>query len=270
MKCSSCKNSNSNDRCDNNALYGLIFCGKHAKMKNTRLWAIVNNVSSKVTKIQKIWRGYSIRSLIRECGVGCLKRSLCHNEDELITLEHKSKQYPLEYFSFEENGRIWWFDVNSIAKIMTSELYPKNPYTRVPLSIETRRRLREICHRRKIFVNEKITSKYEYIDKMWQLNSQILEENGFTIHPLSLSSLCTGQYIVLLSIFLNEMKTLAIEHNKTTSRRHHYIVWIKSCLQKLQETESDVQVPKLIYTILNDSKNPYEYCYIFSGALWRL
>jgi len=278
MNCTSCKNSKSDDRCPSKALSGLLFCGKHAKVKNTRIWAEVHKVPEKVVKIQKVWRGHLIRNWIKECGPGCLKRSLCHNDEELVTMDDKTQQYPLDYFSFEENGKVWWFDVRTIVKILEESIEPQNPYTRVPLTIETRRRLRELCYRRKKFgypihyKNDKLITRFEYIDKIWLLVSQILDENGFSgIHPQLLSSMSIHQHILLLSLFLKEMKILACEHVKSGSRRHKYVVWIRRVLDRLYDSNNpDVDVVKLFFTIFQDSKNPYPYCFIFASALYKM
>lgn len=280
MNCSSCKNLKSDDQCPNKALNGLLFCGKHAKSKNIRLWTNVHKIPEKVIKIQKVWRGYLIRNWIKECGIGCLKRSMCHNDEELVTMEHKSKQYPLDYFSFEENGKIWWFNICSITKILEDSIQPKNPYTRVPLTIETRRRLRELCIRRVKFdydihytYDKSIhMSRSEFIDKNWILISQILEENGFAdIHPQLLSSMSIHQYVTLLSLFLKEMKILALEHSKTGSRRHKYVIWTRRILDRLYDSMNpDIDVIKLFFTIFQDTKNPFPYCFIFASAIYKM
>jgi len=279
MNCASCKNLKSDDRCPARALNGLLFCGRHAKAKQTRLWTQVHNIPEKVVKIQKVWRGYLIRNWIKESGIGCLKRSLCHNEEELVTLESKDRQYPLDYFSFEENGKIWWFDIRSMSQILTDSLHPQNPYTRTPLKLEDRVRLRELCYRRRLFKQEvlhnhsdtKIT-RSQYIDRLWMVICQILEENGFSsIHPDMLSSMSVYQHILLLSMFLLELKILACEHKKSGSRRHKYVVWCRRTLNGLYESDHpEIDVPKLFFAIFRDSTHPFPYCFIFGSVLYKM
>jgi hypothetical protein len=255
-----------------------MFCGKHAKATHKRIWTEIHNVPEKVTKIQKVWRGYMLRNWIRECGPGCLKRSLCHNDEELITLEEKNRQYPLDYFSFEEDGKVLWFDVRTMIQILETNLEPQNPYTRTPLSLETRRRLREICYKRKIlgfpihYPNQKTISRFEYLDRIWLLVSQVLEENGFSsIHPQLLSSMSIHQHILLLSLFLKDLKVLACEHVKTGSRRHKYVVWTRRVLNNLYDSDNpDIDVVKLFFTIFRDTKNPFHYCFIFASSLYKM
>ena len=123
-------------------------CGKHAKAKNPRVWAEICRLDKNAVLIQKIWRGYSVRWWLELAGPGVLKRSLCHNEEELVTLDEKTSTHPFDYFGFEENGNVYWFDVRSIAENSNMNIEPLNPYTREPLSMNTRKRLRHLCLRR--------------------------------------------------------------------------------------------------------------------------
>ena len=219
-----------------------------------------------------------IRNLIRESGPGCLKRSLCHNDEELVTLEEKHRQYPLDYFSFEENGKNWWFDIRTLTQLLEEKVEPLNPYTRNPLTIETRIRLRELCYKRKIlgfplhYPDQKRICRYKYLDQIWLLISQILEENGFSnIHPELLSSMSIHQHILLLSLFLKDMKVLASEHLKPGSRRHKYVFWTRRILNNLYDSDNpDIDVAKLFFTIFRDTKNPFPYCFIFASSLYKM
>ena len=108
MLCNSCKNKNSTERCGSPALKNLQFCGKHVKSKTPRLWSVVNSAGDSAVKIQKVWRGWIVRYLHDLSGPGVLKRSLCHNEDDVITAE--DKVHPSNYFAFHEDGKVFWFD----------------------------------------------------------------------------------------------------------------------------------------------------------------
>ena len=97
----SCKSNTSNERCQSLRIKGLTLCGRHVKSKSVRLWNVVNNLDSKVTLISKAWRGYAVRIRLRRAGPGVLKRSLCHNDEELVTMDSKDKYHPFDFFSFE-------------------------------------------------------------------------------------------------------------------------------------------------------------------------
>jgi hypothetical protein len=84
----------------------MILCGKHAKVKNLRLWKDVNNLDDKAVIIQKVWRGHSVRDWLRIAGPGVLNRSVCHNDEELVTMDEKKSVNPFDYFAFEEGGKV--------------------------------------------------------------------------------------------------------------------------------------------------------------------
>jgi hypothetical protein len=184
--CSSCKNKTSNDRCSAPALKGLLFCGKHAKAKHPRVWSIVNNVDTHAVFIQKIWKGYIIRKKISIAGPGAMKRSLCHNDEDIVTFEEKTKISPLDYFSFEESGKIWWFDIRSMLQYSLNNLIVTNPYTRQPLPSEAKERLRSIylyrLHTNQPNAHSENNTKLtiqEYVSQNWIQLCKILELNAF-------------------------------------------------------------------------------------------
>ena len=140
--CLACKNKTSTDRCNLTSIKGLAFCGIHARSKVPRIWSVVNDIDKHVTLISKVWRGYRIRRLLKLAGIGVLKRSLCHNDEELVLLEDRNSVSPLDYFSFQEGDKVWWFDIRSMIGCLNATFVPTNPYTRQPLTVDTRYRLR--------------------------------------------------------------------------------------------------------------------------------
>ena len=92
MICASCKNKTTLERCPSQAIKGLLFCGKHAKTKVKRLWADLNNGKKYAILLQKVWRGYFIRKRLKLAGEGVLNRKDCHNTEELVTLDDKTKR----------------------------------------------------------------------------------------------------------------------------------------------------------------------------------
>jgi hypothetical protein len=281
--CESCKNKNSLDRCSSPALKGLLFCGKHVKVKEPRVWKILNKLDDKVTLITKIWRGYSLRKLIKLAGPGLFNRSLCVNEDELMSLEPMKTVSPFDYFGFEENDKIYGFDIRTVFDTMNRNLKPINPYTRQPISIEDRKRLRELYayrFRRKLPVNYEnnvLKTTESIITNRWQQISQICEENGFTepqINPNFFLSKSKIELYTFLRLVYNDMRVWANEHKDSRSRRFYYAFWILNVLNKYQSTQSTTEycfyVSTILLTILYDSVEPYTPCFIIMSALYRL
>jgi hypothetical protein len=281
ISCSSCKNKTSNERCTNKPLKGLIVCGKHAKVKNPRIWLYVNELDTKAILIQKIWRGYSIREWLKLAGPGVLDRSVCHNDEEIFSMDDKKSVGPLNYFSFEENGKVYWFDVRSIAENCMSQIQPTNPYTREPLEINTRQRLRKLCIKRRRHKLENIhdiTSKRsinEIIQNKWIYACQVIEENGFFgISPLYFTSLNRTQLFVFNSILKQDLIAWAAEHTNKESRRYRYVFWLKRLIDEYAKETDELRLSYLtasvIVTIFNDCNDNYSVCFIVMSTLHRL
>lgn len=266
MLCASCRNVTTTDRCSSPAIPGLQFCGKHVKVRRPRLWTAINNVIPKVIRIQKIWRGFSIRKRIIECGPGVLKRSLCHNDDELITLESKYRQYPLDYFSFEEGGKVFWFDIESMLRIVFDNSTPMNPYTRQPINLETRRRLRRLWFYRR---------KGRVIDynKIWIHICQILEENGFEeINPMLFESLNRTQFLIFLNLLKSDL-TAIVSESPTNKNRILALTAVKHVLAKhtpfTGQIDAGRKVGILLYNLLHTT-SPYPICFAIMSSITRL
>jgi hypothetical protein len=276
--CMSCKNKTSNERCTSPRIKGLILCGRHVKSKSPRLWNVVNNLDVKVTLISKMWRGYYIRSRLQRAGPGVLKRSLCHNEEELVTMEPKDKYDPFEFFSFQEGDKIWWFDVCSILSCLNSSLVPINPYTRQPLSLETRHRLRAVYkhrlrnHMRTCHSVNRLTQE-EIVEKNWMRVCQVLHENGFEdVNPPIFSRMTSTDIFIFLGYLVVDIRILAEEHPKS-SRRHLYYAILKrerDVFHVSSYRTGQQHISRLIANLMHDMVDVYPFCFLVMSALYRL
>jgi hypothetical protein len=262
-------------------LKGMILCGKHAKVKTLRLWKDVNNLDDKAVTIQKIWRGYSIRNWLKIAGPGVLNRSICHNDEELVTMDEKKSVNPFDYFSFEEGGKVYWFDVRSITELCMLKTDPTNPYTREPLTIETRRRLRKICikrYRNNLNNMHDISHKRsvdEIILSTWTHVCQMIIENGFfDMSPLYFISLNKTRLMIFNMMIQKDLVAWAAEHTSGVSRRLRYVFWMKRLIREFSTEPSDKRLiyltGRVLVTILNDSSDNYGVCFIIMSALHRL
>ena len=276
MLCGSCKNKTSNERCPSKALKNLQFCGKHAKSKNPRLWADVNPVAESAIKIQKIWRGWFVRYLLDMAGPGVLKRSLCHNEEDVITSEEKV--HPFNYFAFHEDGKVFWFDIKSIFQLSLDKLKPINPYTRQELSLETRKRMKECIYYREVrllplfYDPLYLTDSDKVLAMRWTMISQMLEESLFIdINPMFFIALNRTQLWEFTAMLRNSLLLWAKEHKNVHSRRNIYYVWAHSCWRRQTlEAATPKQVCHYLggclLKILKDCKQPYEVCFKILSA----
>lgn len=279
--CVSCKNKNSDERCTSKPIKGLILCGKHARVKNPRIWSTVNNVDSKVIKIQKLWRGYTIRQWLKLAGPCVLNRSNCHNQEELVTFDDKKEVYPLDYFAFKESDKVYWFDIKSIIQNSFDKLKPINPYTREPLTIETRQRLRKIAilrdHRKlpNLHSDDTMKTPERALNLVWTTVCQIIEENGFPeISPMYFIAMNKTQLYVFINMIHRDVIAWASEHTTQQSRRKRYIGWFKYLIKEFSTLKptglSSYMVAKCLISFLNDYPDPYEICFIIMSALHRV
>ena len=279
--CISCRNLKSNDRCMSPALRGISFCGKHAKSKTKRIWSEVNSLHPKAILISKIWKGYTLRNRLKLAGPGVLNREKCHNDDELVLLEHKAKVHPLDYFAFEEAGHIWWFDIRSIVGCLNSALNPTNPYTRQPLTIDTRKRLRKIFDyriRNGLETHHSAPpqrSNLESLDYIWLNVCQILVENGFEdVVPNYFLRMNRSEHFIFVYYLLNDIATLSLENPKTYN--------LKRCLRSMRAFRTQImprqqyvfsislKLGLILSTMLHTLVEPYQFCFIIMSALYRL
>lgn len=282
MICSAYKSKTSTDRCPNKCLKGLSFCGTHAKAKTKRLWVDERNLDTPATLIQKLWRGYIIRKWMKLAGPGVLNRKNGHNEEELFSMDDRNSVHPFEYFAFEEKGKIYWFDVRSLAEHCIKDVSPTNPYTREPLSIETRRRMRSLCVMR---YNHGLSNRHdpnatrsydEIVESGWIHVCQIIHENGFfdEMKPNMFLGMTKFQLSTVLHMFKRDLASWAAEHKSPASRRNKYIQWIRRLIVEYAKgVETDrfkFLTSRVIMAILNDSPDQYSVCFMFMSALYRL
>ena len=159
-------------------------------------------------------------------------------------------------------------------------LKPTNPYTRTELSFDTRRRLRMLCVKRNRLKisNEHDTEKKRPIADVilygWMHVCQIIEENGFfDLNPLHFVSLSRPRLFVFNNLIHQDLVALAAEH-KIGSKRYAYVNWMKRLLREYATGIEHIRylylTSKVLVAILNDSKEPYPYCFIIMSALARL
>ena len=281
IRCASCKKKGSSEQCQNSSLPGIVFCGIHAKSKTPILWKTVNHVDEKCSKILNIWRGYIIRKQLKAAGSGVLKRSLCHNQEEIVSMEPISTIPPFDYFGFEENGKVYGFDIRTIIDTMHRNRTPANPYTRQPLSLEVRKRLRYLYGLR---MRQKMEVQYEHnhirgmdaiLTSRWSQVCQILEENGFPeINPNTFLALNKTQLYVFLKFMHADISSWASEHAGKESVRIKHISWVAHIIKRVSASQNHSEIMALVTGLLRallyDCSEQYTICFFIMSALYRL
>ena len=180
VRCAATKRRGATIQCSSNAMNGHSLCGTHARAKQVEMW---KETDTSLVLCQSLARRWLVLRILRLAGPGVLSRKQVTNGEELVSYTDASRQHPLEYFAFEENGKVWWFDFASIWVWSLKSLEPVNPYTRCPLSTEVRKRLREMwilrIHR-KLSVPADAVNGDDRIRQRWSLLCQVFADNGFT------------------------------------------------------------------------------------------
>jgi len=182
-RCSAVKRKGSVEPCRTNALRGHTLCGRHAKMKTPILWVDANQPhTSPITKIQSLVRGWLIRRRLSYAGDRVLSRKDLANDEDIITCSDVKRVHPMDFFSFQENGKTWWFEFSSLWTWCMRNVQPYNPYTKVPLDADTRKRLRTIWgykRRHREDVPEESTVPEERLSHRANIIVQHFEDYGF-------------------------------------------------------------------------------------------
>lgn len=182
-RCLAVKKKGSTEPCRTNALRGHTLCGRHAKMKTPLLWVDANMpYTPPITRIQALIRGWLIRRRLSYAGTKVLSRTNLANDDDIITCSDAKRVHPMNFFSFEENGKTWWFEFGSLWTWCIRNLQPNNPYTKVPLDGDTRKRLRTIWgykRRHREDVPEESTDHDERLQHRANILVQHFEDYGF-------------------------------------------------------------------------------------------
>jgi hypothetical protein len=267
MKCESCRNKNSDKRCSRKALKNLRFCGIHSKTKHKRVWTEIHKIDIKIIKVQALFRAWILRDTLKLCGPGVLSNKYRHNEEDLVTAD---KVHPLDYFAIRESDKIFWFDVRTIYQWCSQNLEPTNPYTKVPLTIDDRKRLRRLCARREFF------NKPVYHDPLYFKNCdqvkfllyqiiQILNENLFAeITEPYFFELTEFQFLD----FSREIKFLAEHWKNKKNALNIYYKWLEYTNILLNHNFLAGFIPFLvtILGILKNHKIQYEFSFIVLSA----
>lgn len=101
-----------------------------------RCYTFLNN-SYYAIKIQKLYKGHLARRYIKMKGPGLLNPKICVNDTDFFTMDEFDKLPHWQFYSFEEKGYIYGFDICSLYNLITNDIsLSKNPYTREPFTKE--------------------------------------------------------------------------------------------------------------------------------------
>lgn len=269
MACTAVRKIGSLDRCPAKSMKGHELCGRHARSKHVVLWSDANKTrSQKICRVQGLIRGWLLRKRLALAGPGVLSRKNLANDEDLETCEESTREHPLTYFAFEESGKIWWFSFPTIWKWCLRN--PTNPYTKVPLKPEARKRLRELWyyHRRhKLPLPTNAPIFHDRLHGYWNIIRQTFDDYGFgDIHPNIINHLHRQQYVLIFRMIRDDIPVTM--PNKAD--REKVDRYLRIALQSTAPLNNYILFSAYtLMLILMIPKEPYELAFTILSALYR-
>lgn len=259
-RCAAVRKRGATDQCQFPALKCHTLCGRHARMKSPVLWASLHT-KTPVVRIQSLVRGWLIRKRLALAGPGVLRRKDLANDEDLFTCESKERQHPMEYFSFEEAGKIWWFDAGNLWGWMSRSVEPVNPYTKTPIPVEAKRRFRAIQRLARFSCGGETTE--DIIAQRWNLIVQVFRDNGFIdVHPQQFANFGTMEYHTMF-VFLERDLQIVF------SERDMYRDLLINICRRAQKREGIFTFTAMLLRMLMIPRDPYILVFSMLSSFYR-
>jgi hypothetical protein len=205
-------------------------------------------------------------------GPAVLKRSNLANDDDLETCEESTKIHPFDYFAFEESGKTWCFAFPTLWRWCMRKQVPTNPYTKVPLTADTRKRIRAIWsynRRHRIAVPVESNDIPERIRGRWNIVSQVLEDNGFGALPESaFVHLTKRQYVSIFQMIEQDLE-FTIPNKRMRTFAHRIILQGNGLAASSHAVQYMLHSSFLFMFLLVSPKDPYNLAFTFLSAMYR-
>jgi len=267
MICAAVRKKGSKEQCSARAYPGHTLCGRHARCKTVVLWTDANkDLSNRLVRIQARIRGWLLRSRLKLAGPGVLCRKNLANDEDLETCEESSREHPLSYFAFEESGKVWWFSFPTIWKWCIRN--PTNPYTKVPLSTETRKRLRQLWyyHRKHKLPLPKGPPQFdERMRSYWNIIRQSLEDYGFGELYININ-FSKNEYMSMFRMIRDDIP-VTMSNKAARERIDRHLRVALSSMVPLQTYL--LQCAYTLMICLMVPKDPYELAFTVLSAIYR-
>jgi len=272
MLCASVRRKGSTEQCGSRALLGHTLCGTHARSKTVTLWVDANKEKVLAAhRIQAAVRGWLVRHRLALAGPGVLRRQGLSNDEDLETCEPVDRQDPMDYFAFTENGKTWWFDFATLWKWSQMSVEPVNPYTKVPLTVETKRRLRRmwsIRRRHRHSIPAEPTTFQERLRHRWTVVCQVFADNALgVLTPEPFLRLTKTHYILLFRMLRDDLQA------SLPTQSRYALAMIHRCLISawtMPPTQFVLQSSYVLMTILLHAKDEPSLAFCVLSALYRV
>jgi len=275
MQCLSVRKRGSTDPCTARAVLGHSLCGRHAKSKQPVLWADANTKpTSAIVKCQGRIRGWLLRRRLAMSGPGVLSRKNLSNDEDLVTCVEKERQHPFDYFSFTENGKIWWFDFDTIWKWCERSHQPINPYTKVPIAVDALKRLHagwgyRLRHR--ITTTPEETNVYpDRLVNRWNVICRIFMNYGFDeLHPNMFLKMTKLDYLKMFGLLSDDIRIVFRDGDMMGDRIHRYCIRAQHLVHSVSTPQYPLFCTSSLLMMLMGPRDPYILCFTILSALYR-
>ena len=187
-------------------------------------------------------------------------------------MNEKEKVHPFEYFGFDENGKTWWFEFATLFTWVLRSETPVNPYTKVLLSTDTRKRLfrmwvYRIKHRQSPVL---AMTLHEGPGHCANYLAQLFADNGFAdVHAQSFLELSKPTWARFFRVLQNE---LMVAYSETNIIRRRGII-----LCRRMEHFAPVTTPQQFITtslqtllrLMTVPRDPYLVCFMVLSCFYR-
>jgi len=259
-RCAAVRKKGAKDQCTASAMKGVALCGRHARTRAPVLWASLHK-SSPIVRVQALVRGWLLRKRLDLAGPGVLRRKDVNNEEDLFTCETKDRQHPMQYFSFEEAGKVWWFDAGSLWGWMSRSVEPVNPYTKTPIPSEARRRFRAIQRRARFSIG--VDGPEEMIAYRWNSIVQVFRDNGFLdVHPQQFANFTVSDYRTMFVFLERDLQIVLPERDMYRAQL------IRMC-RRGQKANGTLFPILLLLKMLLIPRDPYVLVFSVLSAFYR-
>lgn len=273
-RCMAVKRKGSTDPCQARPLRGHTLCGRHARMRSPVLWSDANTCRVlPIVRIQACVRGWLIRKRLSYAGVGVLCRKALANDEDIISYAHKDSVHPMNFVSFEENGRTWWFEFNSLWTWCMRNPEPSNPYTKVPLNADIRKRLRTIWgykrrHREEVPAESQVFE--ERLRHKLNILTQHFGDYGFVgVHPETLMRFTKADYITLFILLHRDIETVIPASDPFRDRISYLCMNRTRVSAAVQNPVFILQCVATLLHMVTLYKDPYTLTFSILSAFYR-
>ncbi len=243
-------------------------------MSTPVLWAdVFRPTAPRLVRAQARIRGWLVRSRLALAGPGVLNRKVVTNDEDLVTCVSKQDIHPWTYFGFEENGKVWGFAFSTLWTWCRQSMDPTNPYTKVPLSQETRRRLRDMWayrHRHTLMLPIESLNPVDRLRQRWTILTQLFRDNGFIdVHPENFLRFTSSEYHTMFMLLHQDLLIVLDDQDPHREKILRYCRRGMTIHPPRPSAQYILQSTYILMIILSTPKNPYSLVFSILSAFYR-